>query len=428
MSVNAWLDYVEKSFQLPQSQTASALANLFILDLEQPIVSSLQNDIFDNGIDITTTVEAKNLHDGDWNTFVELCITYLQFTRDVDPNNIDSYYIALIQFFTALSPAFSNFRGSVLQTVLKNSASVVMDISKTLDKRDGSFTRTNYASTLLLKMFNSIRGEKMDPNNPSALSKKSIMLFIGNLLCRAYYILSSHASCANVFSNVDSSNIKFSRYPRSQLVEYRYFLGRFYLDRAQQVKAYNYLKWSFDNALSSSSNKRRILQILIPTSILLGRFPTLQLLQQYNLAEIYWPLVRAMKSGNYGQYMQHLEGEYKPWFYKNRLLIFLKTRSQIVLFRQIFVKTWKALDHSDILPFKMIRRALELSTQADPEGFYKQVDDRDFLITENIAISLISQGFIKGNIFTRSELIKLKASGAFPPLTEVHHTDKVTLI
>lgn len=119
MSVNTWLDYVEKSFQLPQSQTASALANLFILDLEQPIVSSLQNDIFDNGIDITTTVEAKNLHDGDWNTFVELCITYLQFTRDVDPNNIDSYYIALIQFFTALSPAFSNFRGSVLQTVLK---------------------------------------------------------------------------------------------------------------------------------------------------------------------------------------------------------------------------------------------------------------------------------------------------------------------
>lgn len=428
MSVNAWLDYVEKSFQLPQAETANTLANLFILDLKQPIVSSLQNDILDNGIDITKAVESKDLHDGDWNTFVELCIMYLQFTRDVDPNNIDSYYITLIQFFTALSPAFSNFRGSVLQIVLKNSASVIMDISKTLDKRDSCLNRTNYASTLLLKMFNSIRGEKMDPSNPSALSKKLIMLFIGNLLCRAYYILRSHASCANVFSNVDSSNIKFSQYPKSQLVEYRYFLGRFYLDRGQQIKAYAYLKWSFDNALLNSNNKRRILQILIPTSILLGRFPTLQLLQQYNLSEIYWPLITATKTGNYSRYMQHLEGEYKSWFYKNRLLILLKTRSKILLFRQIFFITWKVLDHNDILPFKVIRRVLELSTQADPENLYNQLDDNDFLITENIAISLISQGFMKGNIFTRSELIKLKPSGAFPPLAEVHQIDNFKLI
>lgn len=371
--------------------------------------------------------EAKNLYDGDWNTLVELCISYLQFTKDADPNNTDSCYILIIHFFTALSPAFSNFRGTVLQGVLKNTARLVIDMSQVLDKRDGTVVRTNYASTLLLKMFNTIRAEKLDPSNPNALSKKSILLFIGNLLCRAYYTLSSHASCANVFSNVDSSNIKFSNYPKSQLVEYRYFLGRFHLDKGQLVKAHSYLAWAFENALPSSPNKRLILKYLVPAAILLGKSPTLHLLQTYNLADAYWPLVVSVRTGNYAKFMQHLEGDFRPWFLKSRLLILLKMRSKIPLFRMIFYQAWVAVGKGDILPFKVLQRALELSTAGDPERIYSITNDAGFELTENISISLISQGFIKGKIFIRSELIKLKADGAFPSIAEVNKLDKITI-
>lgn len=371
--------------------------------------------------------EAKNLYDGDWNTLVELCISYLQLARDVDPSNMDSCYILIIQFFTALSPAFSNFRGPVLQGVLKNTARLAIEISKVQDKRDGTVARTNYVSTLLLKMFNTIRGEKLDPSNPSALSKKSILLVIGNLLCRAYYTLQSHASCANVFSNVDSSNIKFTDYPKSQLVEYRYFLGRFHLDRGQLVKAHSYLSWSFQNALSSSSNKRLILKILIPAAILLGKFPTPRLLQIYNLTEVYLPLVNSAKTGNYSQFMRHIEGDFRPWFKKNRLLVLLKTRSKIPLFRMIFYQSWLALEKPSILSFRVLQRALELSTAGDAESIFSKEKDSGFVITENIAISLISQGYIKANIFTRSELIKLKLNGAFPLISEVHNLANATI-
>ena len=367
------------------------------------------------------------MYDGDWNTLVELCISYLQFARDVDPNNQDSYYISLVQFFTALSPAFSNFRGPVLQGALKNTARLVIELSSSLDNRDGTVIRTNYASTLLLKMFNTIRAEKLDPSNPNSLSKKSIMLFIGNLLCRAYYTLKSHASCANVFSNVDSANIRFSSYPKSQLVEYRYFLGRFHLDRSELVKGHAHLRWAFENALASSPNKRLILKILIPASILLGRLPSSQLLQRYNLMDLYWPLVTATKTGNYASFMQHLEGEYKHWFIQNRLLILLKTRSKIPLFRMIFYQAWVAQGKLDILTFKVLQKAIKLSTMGDPDNFFAKVNDEEYEITENISISLISQGFIKGNIFTRSELIKLKSDGAFPPISEVNQLDKITI-
>lgn len=47
MSVDAWLDYVDKSFNLSPKETSIALSNLFILDTNQPILSSLQNDILD---------------------------------------------------------------------------------------------------------------------------------------------------------------------------------------------------------------------------------------------------------------------------------------------------------------------------------------------------------------------------------------------
>lgn len=337
---------------------------------------------------------------------------------------MDSCYIAIINFFTALSPAFGNFRGAVLQGTLKDTARIVIEMSQALDKRDGTIVRTNYASTLLLKMFNTIRGEKLDPSNPNALSKKSILLFMGNLLCRAYYTIKSHASCANVFSNVNSSNIKFSNYPKAQLVEYRYFLGRFHLDRGELVKAYSYLFWAFENALASSSNKRLILKILVPASILLGRYPTLPLLQSYGLAELYWPLVTSAKSGNYGHFMQHLEGDYRPWFLKNRLHILLKNRSKIPLFRQVFYQAWIAVGRGDILHFKVLQKALELSMNGDPEGLFEKLNDEDYEITENISISLISQGFIKAKIFTRNQLIRLKPEGAFPPLPEVNQLAK----
>lgn len=47
MSVASWLDYVDKSFKLSPSETSVALSNLFVLDINHPIVSSLQNDILD---------------------------------------------------------------------------------------------------------------------------------------------------------------------------------------------------------------------------------------------------------------------------------------------------------------------------------------------------------------------------------------------
>lgn len=386
-------------------------------------------------------MESRNFYDGNWNTFVDLCVSYLEFARDVDPNNIDTYYIKLIQFFTALSPAFSNFRGSVLQGVVKSSAKLVVNISQTLDKRDNHTKRTNYASTLLLKMFNSIRAEKLDPNNPNALSKKKIILRTGNLLCRAYYTMKSHASCANVFSNIDSSNINLNTYTKSELVEYRYFIGRFYLDRAQQIKSYTHLSWAFQNSLPNSPNRRRILEVLIAVSLVLGKLPKLQLLQQFNLADIYWPLVTAVKTGNYRAFMDHLHGPFQTWFYANRLLIFLSTRSQILLFRNIFRQVWLALGQKDILKFPLLQKALVYSIQGgssiSPTVQSSPSDmllieifrnDTDYINTENVAISLISQGFLKGNIFTRSEVVKIKPTGAFVPVSEVHGLNKITFI
>lgn len=47
MSVSVWLDLVASSSHLRYSETSTSFQNLFVIDVQQPIVSSLQNDILD---------------------------------------------------------------------------------------------------------------------------------------------------------------------------------------------------------------------------------------------------------------------------------------------------------------------------------------------------------------------------------------------
>lgn len=56
MSVAAWLDHVDKCLRLSPRDTSGSLPYLFVLNIQDPIVSSLQNDILD-----VCTVDESNL-------------------------------------------------------------------------------------------------------------------------------------------------------------------------------------------------------------------------------------------------------------------------------------------------------------------------------------------------------------------------------
>lgn len=368
-------------------------------------------------------MEEKGLNNGDWMSFDEFCISYLNFVKDVDPSNSRDSYNSLIQFVTSLQVAFSNNRGSILQGVVKSTLSTVLNLSRQLDTQD-SLQRTNYLSTLLLKMFNNIRAEKsVDSGSTQFFSKKAIILFVANMLCRSYYILKTEPSCANVFSNIHTANLKFSSYSKPEQVEYRYFLGRFYLSKEQLSRAYDHLFWAFANCLPGTPQQRLIVKYLIPASMLLGRLPSARLLDQFNLTQQYGPLVAAIKSGNYSKFMEVLEGPYKQWYISTKVMFLFRNRGPIILLRQLVYRTWYYLGKPGTIQFVALQGALNLSMSQTINGWYNPKEDENSEITENVFITLISQGFLKGNIYSRRGLVKLRDKGPFPTIASVHNMD-----
>lgn len=425
MSVAIWTSRVKECSISDQTAAVSVeLSGLFNLDINNPQVSSLQNDILDNYVDFEQEINSADLYDGDWPGFVELCKSYMQFCRDVDPQNMQGSFDLYAQVLTDLQAAFASGKGNVLEATVVKVGRIVVPLALQIDRSDNdpNMLRTSYMSTVLLKMFNTIRGEKIDRSvqADNYVSKKRIILYVATTLCRLYFRLDQPGSCANVFSNIHTANLQFSTYSKAQRVELRYWLGRFYLIKGQLKDAYSHLSWSFANCHPQSlRNKRLILTYLTPPSILLGIMPSHRMLQYYRLDEMYGPLVDAIKTADYGMYMNHLRHN-EAWFLARNVCLLLRSRAYIPLFRMAIFRLWKIKGGTTSLSFEDIDAALKVSMRSDSQGGILVGQDPGLEQVENICISLISQGLIKANIFTRTGVLRLKPIGAFPRLTEFY--------
>lgn len=96
--------------------------------------------------------------------------------------------------FSDLQVAYGNRQGAILTPVVRNVATVVTNTAIYLDSVAGDTAmnqlgRINEVSIILLKIFNSIRGERYSPDQ-ELLSKKDVILYISTLLCRTYFRVS----------------------------------------------------------------------------------------------------------------------------------------------------------------------------------------------------------------------------------------------
>ena len=89
------------------------------------------------------------------------------------------------------------------------------------------------------------------------------------------------------------------RYPKSQQVTYKYYVGRKHMFDNNFKEAEEYLKFAFEHChVKSRANKRSILIYLIPVKMLLGQMPDEMLLKKYELLQ-FKDVVLAVKQGKY---------------------------------------------------------------------------------------------------------------------------------
>ncbi|ODQ58458.1 hypothetical protein WICANDRAFT_14311, partial [Wickerhamomyces anomalus NRRL Y-366-8] len=394
-------------------------------------IASLQIELQSNQLDIDQLVEQQSYFDGDWNAFTSIVTSYLKFAKDVEPNSILKSHDLLLNYYNDLSIGFlNNSFGNHLSVLIYETTKILVPMMKKIDKylnllnNGKKFKRLIFISTILTKIFNHLRSLKGDSN------KKNLIIFIVNNLNKIYFIINSPLLCANIFANMNLLNLNFNKYPKSQQIEYRYILGRYYMIKNQLYKAYHHLNWSYMNShkVYNPQNTIRILRYLIPISILIGKIPSLQILNiSIEFQQNYIPLIKYLKQGNHLQFQKTLYDN-QLYFKSKFILILLIQRSKVLIFRNLFYKimtitqsTRFSYDELATSLLKSIGTQQQQSQTLGNDSIMYQIlnEPIDDLFVENVCVSLIENDLIRGNVLSRARTLVLSKKEPFTDIPMV---------
>lgn len=147
-----------------------------------------------------------------------------------------------------------------------------------------------------------------------------------------------------IFLQLTTNSPPLALYPAAQRVTFLYYLGRFSFSIGHHfLRAAVCLEAAYRQTLPSHvSHRTNILTYLIPANILLGRFPSRELLSRpeaQSLAPIFYPLCAAIRSGDFGLLQSHLK-THESWLFDRGLLLPLTHRLRPLLWRALSRKTF----------------------------------------------------------------------------------------
>ncbi|KAF9093735.1 hypothetical protein BGX23_002962 [Mortierella sp. AD031] len=264
-----------------------------------------------------------------------------------------------------------------------------------------------------------------------------------------------------MLANISKAGVDLSKYPMSQQVTHRYYLGRYHLYLLELRQTERELAFAFRNCPQPTpiphtpstfsnypqdgailelqaankviyNNARLIVIYLIAARLCLGRFPSLELLRQYGLEMYFGPLIRAVKLGDLRLLNQHLEHpEVMSWFVKKEIYFLLKEKLTVLCWRSLIRRMWM------LARLQAAEATAAAGSQGQVQGAAPQqarvhleqllgvvqalTKDETFDIwdVECITASLLDQGYIKGYIHSEKKILVLGKTNPFPTVYSV---------
>ncbi|KAL7308845.1 hypothetical protein PS15m_010989 [Mucor circinelloides] len=339
---------------------------------------------------------------------------YMEVVRYLTETDIDFVFETFANFYRSLIPVFNGSDTFYMVPVIKSLSTSLVQLAFRVDRMglQGKARKANSAARLVSKVFNIMLADR----SPMETSKRQGIFHITNLAFKVYFKLNSVRMCQTFISNINTGGLELDMFPISQQVTYKYYIGRYALYHGRLQHAQSNLMFAFEKCHAHQwHNKRLILHYLIPTRIILGHFPSTQLLEKYQLAPPYVNLINTIRSGNIHGFLQHLE-TYFDYFYSHLTYLLLKERGIVLvwrcLLRNVYTLQQKiGIITTPILGFEDMSNAFVLS------GKEEQVYDYDDL--ECILVSLVSQGYIRGYIHHQHQQIVFSKTTPFPPISSV---------
>jgi len=241
-----------------------------------------------------------------------------------------------------------------------------------------------------------------DARASEEVTKRWGMLNLVNQLFKIYFKLNKLHLTKPLIRAVDSSPLR-DRFSKSQLVTYRYYVGRKYMFDNNFKEAEEYLQYAFEKCdRDVRNNKRSILRYLIPVKMLLGQMPKESLLNKYDLTQ-FSGVMAAVKEGHLANLNKALE-QHEQVFIKWGIFLILE-KLKMITYRNLFKRVTLVLKNHQI-SINSFTSALKMM----------EVEDIDDDETACIIANLIYEGRIKGYISHQHQKLVVSKQNAFPPL------------
>lgn len=158
---------------------------------------------------------------------------------------------------------------------------------------------------------------------------------------------------AQLLLNVSTSGPPLQLYPAAQRVTFLYYLGRFNFDSDHFFRASLCLQEAYlQTPPALQKHRKLILTYLIPSNIMLGRFPSQALLSRpeaADLAQVFLPIMGAVRKGDFLAFQQAIAA-HEHWLYRRGLLFTLMFRLRPIVWRsflrRIFILTYEPPQHN----------------------------------------------------------------------------------
>ncbi|KAK5684197.1 hypothetical protein LTS10_004061 [Elasticomyces elasticus] len=305
-----------------------------------------------------------------WTAFVKFMAHYLAYMRDVS-SDVDKYletYASLSELQQRANSALghSTLGHLILGTVVAN-AKVVCRLAIGLDKQpeliahlrrtggagdEGGAQETlpERAANILRQAFVTCLNDRVSGLSAAGKpeGKKRGIYIIANLCLKILFQCHKTRNATQIFENLYNLSPPLAAYPKRERVTYLFYLGRFLFQNSHFYRAQLTLQYAYDEAPARPEcvrQRRHILVYLIASNIILGRFPSQELLgrpEAQGLAEKFVPICVAIKQGNLVTFKQHLnlDGEHAEWFLHFRILLQLRNRCEVLVWRSLARKVF----------------------------------------------------------------------------------------
>ncbi|KAI9762901.1 MAG: hypothetical protein M1840_001135 [Geoglossum simile] len=387
--------------------------------------------------------EPDSVRGGSWPGFVEFMKSYLEFWRDVNFENLVDTHELLSALVNQCITALSNPSvGVVLLSTTRSLSIALSKLAITLDKRPdltahifqrqafmggddetvAKQTLVESTAELLQRAFTICLIDRSKSATARLAGKRTGIYTIANLVLKLLFQCGKTRLATQLFTNISQHSPPLSYYPASHRVTYLYYLGRYLFSNNQYLRGQTALQAAYEQCHPQCLKHRNLILIyLITANIILGRFPSATLFQRpeaAGLAEKFLPVCRAIAKGDLVGFQDSLSGEHRSWFLKKGILVPLKNRCEITIWRSLARKTFLLngfqgdLKRAPTLNLTDILHLAQCLDARNPNKSPPFIDDdlesgedetpTDLTWTmvevEAIICSLIEQGFMHGYI------------------------------